>query len=84
MGYIIQVEHLAISRCNYYVLLSERKVSWFTGIHPKPMMHGFCFICIESADIAQNICEENFHDSSVIHKNHEDFLLHSFCCWCYH
>ena len=34
-----------------------------------------CFICIESATIAQNIRKENFHNSSKIYKNCEVFAF---------
>ena len=57
--------------------LSNRKVSRFTGIHPN--VGRFCFICIESAAVAQSIRRENFRGSSKIHENREGFLLRSFC-----
>ena len=41
--------------------LSEKKVTWFTGFHPNAgKCTWVCFICIESAAIAQSICRENF------------------------
>ena len=52
-----------------------------------PMLKAFvgktftvCFICIESAGIAESICRENFRGSSKIHENHEAFILRSFFC----
>ena len=44
-----------INMHSYTVKLSERKVLWFTGFHSNVGKHlWFCFICIESAAIAQS------------------------------
>ena len=43
--------------------LSDRKVLRFIGFYRENFLQ-ICFICIESAAIAQSICRENFCDSS--------------------
>ena len=48
-------------------------VYWISSKYRK-IFRGFCFICIESAAIANSICR----DSSKICENHETFLSRSF------